>query len=312
MSINSLGQRASKTISIPMPVNETLSNNISDDNQGETYEVVNATSVNIRSAASTSSRIVGKLKKGERIIVLSISNGWARCVSNGKEVFVSSRYLKKIEVEPPIDESISNVEETSEPLPITEQTPMTTQVYDTETSSEGKAGKIGCIMGMDFGGIFPNLGDASKYVDNGFCCGITATMGARYYATENVFIEGLVGWKTAFTNSKTKYTSTETSNTLHYLTIPLHLGCQLPSTGKVAFGLFLGPRFDIALFGKSEVTEGNHTENEKLKIDDHLFTMIDCGIDVVFKNGTMRLQYGYSPKKENKYSIISVGFMSNF
>lgn len=140
ISVNSLAQRP--TIS----ANETLSTNVSDDNQGETYEVVNAASVNVRSAASTSSRIVGKLKKGERITVLNISNGWARCVSNGKEVFVSSRYLKKIETEGPLDESQVADDNTIQTINVTEaneEIPMQTDVMT--VNQEAKTEGLTCL-----------------------------------------------------------------------------------------------------------------------------------------------------------------------
>lgn len=311
ISINSLGQRPNKTESVPMSVNEALPTNISEDNQGETYEVVNAASVNVRSAASTSSRIVGKLKKGETIAVLGISNGWARCMLNGKEVFVSSRYLKKIEVEPPIDESVDDFEGTNEALPISSETSITTQDYNTETTSESNVGKIKGCMELNFGYVMPNLGDASKYVDVGFCCGMAFGFGARYYATENVYLEGLLGYKWIATDTEIKSSSITTSNTMHFLTIPLHLGYRGTSTGKVALGVFFGTRLDVPLKCKSEVKVKYETETVDLDVP--FSALLECGIDIIIKNsGSIRLQYGYSPKKENKYSILSLGYSMGF
>ncbi|SCH07312.1 SH3 domain-containing protein [Romboutsia sp. 1001713B170207_170306_H8] len=58
-----------------------------------TTKTVNTDSLNVRSGPSTSYSIVGKINKGTKVEVISESNGWSKIVYNGKECYVSSRYL---------------------------------------------------------------------------------------------------------------------------------------------------------------------------------------------------------------------------
>ena len=57
---------------------------------------VTATSLNVRSSASTTGSILGKLSKGTKINVSEVKNGWAKFQYNGKTAYVSSSYLKNI------------------------------------------------------------------------------------------------------------------------------------------------------------------------------------------------------------------------
>ena len=58
-----------------------------------TTKYVNATSLNVRSGPSTSYSIIGQLSNGERVEVISTSNGWAKIKYNGQTGYVSSKYL---------------------------------------------------------------------------------------------------------------------------------------------------------------------------------------------------------------------------
>lgn len=56
--------------------------------------VVTADELNVRSSASTSAAILGKLPKGTVVARLGIeSNGWSRIIYNGQEAYCSSNYL---------------------------------------------------------------------------------------------------------------------------------------------------------------------------------------------------------------------------
>lgn len=57
---------------------------------------VNIDSLNVRNGPNTSYGVVGKLKKCEKISVLSENNGWSKISYNGKEAYTSSRYLKEV------------------------------------------------------------------------------------------------------------------------------------------------------------------------------------------------------------------------
>ena len=54
-----------------------------------------ASSLNVRSYASTSAPIIGKLKKGDSIKVYSINNGFAKVDYNGRSGFVSCKYISE-------------------------------------------------------------------------------------------------------------------------------------------------------------------------------------------------------------------------
>ena len=58
-----------------------------------TKKVVTATSLNFRSGAGTKYSIIGSIKKGTEVSVISESNGWSKINYNGKTGYVSSDYL---------------------------------------------------------------------------------------------------------------------------------------------------------------------------------------------------------------------------
>ena len=58
-----------------------------------TKKVVTATSLNFRSGAGTKYSIIGSIKKGTEVSVISESNGWSKINYGGKTGYVSSNYL---------------------------------------------------------------------------------------------------------------------------------------------------------------------------------------------------------------------------
>ena len=66
----------------------------SDSNQTPTTKkIVTATSLNFRSGPGTKYSIIGSIKKGAEVSVISESNGWSKVDYNGKVGYVSSQYL---------------------------------------------------------------------------------------------------------------------------------------------------------------------------------------------------------------------------
>ncbi|SLK17951.1 SH3 domain-containing protein [Bacillus toyonensis] len=67
-----------------------------EDITNGTQEVgtINATSLRVRSAANTSSSVLGNLKNGEKVTVLGKANGWAKINYQGKEGYVSLEFVK--------------------------------------------------------------------------------------------------------------------------------------------------------------------------------------------------------------------------
>jgi uncharacterized protein YgiM (DUF1202 family) len=69
---------------------------------------VNATSLNVRAAASTSSSIIGSLKLNDPVVVTSSINGWAQITFKGKTAFVSEKYITKNESTNKINDTLIN------------------------------------------------------------------------------------------------------------------------------------------------------------------------------------------------------------
>lgn len=65
----------------------------------ETYEVVSTSMLNVRSKPTTKSVVLGKLKANDEVKVYSIANSWAEIIYKNKRAYVSSRYLRKINIE---------------------------------------------------------------------------------------------------------------------------------------------------------------------------------------------------------------------
>lgn len=81
----------------------------------EKYEVISTSKLNVRNRPTTKSSIIGKLNPHEEIDVYSIVNNWAKISYNSRMAYISSKYIRKIEVEediPVVDEH----QEKSEPI----------------------------------------------------------------------------------------------------------------------------------------------------------------------------------------------------
>lgn len=72
---------------------------IINKNNNETIKKVNYDFLNVRDGASTQNSIIGRLKRNDKISVLSENNGWSKIDYNGKIAYVSSRYLSEIQKE---------------------------------------------------------------------------------------------------------------------------------------------------------------------------------------------------------------------
>lgn len=77
--------------------NNNSNNNNSNSGTTTTKKMeVTATNLNVRSTASTSGKILGKLPKGSKVDVYEIKNNWGRISYNGKTAYVSADYLKDV------------------------------------------------------------------------------------------------------------------------------------------------------------------------------------------------------------------------
>ena len=63
--------------------------------------------LNVRSRPTTKSSIIGKLSRQDTIDVYSIVNSWAKINFKNRTAYVSSKYLKKVEIkEEPVIELV--------------------------------------------------------------------------------------------------------------------------------------------------------------------------------------------------------------
>ncbi|MGW6434165.1 SH3 domain-containing protein, partial [Peribacillus butanolivorans] len=77
-----------KISAAPLPAEQI--NNIETSNM---YVNVSSGSLNMRKSASENAGVVAKLMKGTQVTVYSESNGWAKIKAEGKEGYVSTKYL---------------------------------------------------------------------------------------------------------------------------------------------------------------------------------------------------------------------------
>ena len=56
-------------------------------------QVEDGSQLNLRSSASTTGSVLTKLTTGIKVTVYSEANGWAKVKANGKEGYVSAKYL---------------------------------------------------------------------------------------------------------------------------------------------------------------------------------------------------------------------------
>ncbi|MDE7165957.1 MAG: SH3 domain-containing protein [Bacteroidaceae bacterium] len=57
------------------------------------YKVTSSSRLNVRKSPSTSAAVLGTFKSGQQIEVISINNGWAEVIYNGKTGYVSTKYI---------------------------------------------------------------------------------------------------------------------------------------------------------------------------------------------------------------------------
>lgn len=62
------------------------------------FVVETTSSLNIRSAASVKSKVVGTLKKGTKVTIKGSADGWYKVIHKGKTAYISSAYTKKVVV----------------------------------------------------------------------------------------------------------------------------------------------------------------------------------------------------------------------
>lgn len=105
----------------------------------DTYRVTAHSTLNVRTAPSTKSKIVARLTSGQKVEVLSIQGKWAKISINGKTGYVSVQFLAKVnEIAKPVKPIVESQAQTvlseveSEERPTSE----TTSVSQNSTKDE--------------------------------------------------------------------------------------------------------------------------------------------------------------------------------
>lgn len=62
-------------------------------NYSVAYLYVTVDSLNVRNGPSTKNSVIGKLSKGEKVLVSTSENGWKRITYNNKVAWANGRYL---------------------------------------------------------------------------------------------------------------------------------------------------------------------------------------------------------------------------
>jgi hypothetical protein len=94
--------------------------------------------LNIRDKASTDGKIVGTLVHAEKIEIVSIEDGWARLVMDGKYCYVSANYLvdeRPDYLDPPSPTPTEKPAPTDKPTPTTKPTEEPTAEPTTEPTT---------------------------------------------------------------------------------------------------------------------------------------------------------------------------------
>ena len=156
------------------PAKETIEETVPAivETKGEARYIVTASSLNVRAASSPSSTIIGSVKRGDTVTVISSHGDWAEMNYKRGKGFVSSKYIRKVEtisipkmssevIAPPVLEEKNINQETSQ------STVRQNQVYrkkrnENKESFWKKAAyevKISAILG---GGVTFPVGDFAK------------------------------------------------------------------------------------------------------------------------------------------------------
>ena len=92
-------------------------------------QVATGSQLNLRSSASTTGSVLTKLTTGIEVTVYSEANGWAKVKANGKEGYVSAKYLTTSEPSKSSTPSIPKIQSTPAPVSAPAAKPTTTTKY---------------------------------------------------------------------------------------------------------------------------------------------------------------------------------------
>lgn len=130
---------------------------IKNQETGKVNKVSNTDDLNVRSGPSTSYSILGKLKKGENVSVISESNGWSKIDYKSKIAYTSSRYLSNSSSTP--NPTPPPTTETPKPENVKETKVVNTSSLNVRSGAGTKYSKVGTLKkGEKVGVISENNG----------------------------------------------------------------------------------------------------------------------------------------------------------
>ncbi|MGL4911657.1 MAG: SH3 domain-containing protein [Romboutsia sp.] len=133
---------------------------IKNQETSKTNKVVNTDSLNVRSGPSTSYSVVGKLKKGENIGVISESNGWSKIDYKGKIAYTSSKYL--INSSSPSNPTPPPTTETPKPEAVKETKVVNTDSLNVRSGAGTNYSKVGTLKKGEKVGVISESNGWSK------------------------------------------------------------------------------------------------------------------------------------------------------
>lgn len=140
------------------------------------------------------------------------------------------------------------------------------------------------------------IGGAEKVYFKNFNCGMSTDFGYRYYLHDQIFVEGLFGYKWYMLRMVN-----DASMTVHNLTIPVHFGGHIDLLENVGLRPFFGPRIDIPVANKMEYR--GYSESADIKTG----VTLDFGLDFLFNKWAIRTKYGLGVGENKNLNYVSLG-----
>lgn len=135
--------------------------NINISSNTSVTKEVNTDSLNVRSGPSTSYSVLGKLKKGTKVYVISEASGWSKINYNGKDAYVSSRYLSSI------SQNNNNTSKPSTPESVKETKEVNTASLNVRSGPGTNYSKLGNLKKGEKVGVLSESNGWSKINYNG-------------------------------------------------------------------------------------------------------------------------------------------------
>ncbi|KEK24348.1 mannosyl-glycoprotein endo-beta-N-acetylglucosamidase [Bacillus gaemokensis] len=200
------------------PTNPTVPEKVTEERA-----VVNASLLNVRKGPSTGTAIVGHLKNGETVTIVTKENGWAKVRFSGGEGYVSSQFLK-IKQSSSSYEIVTSSQKVQKPNEVEAEQIMKNMKEDAYITSGGKVVnmKQGFVRANGVINIYDiSTGKKITYVKGGADLKFVKAVGDQIH----VQIDGMTGYVNinditlhpTMTGEKTSYYAAKNGKLYHYV-----------------------------------------------------------------------------------------------